>query len=327
MVEKEYLLQCILDVKAPAERDRGNDPSYECGESLCFFFFFLRAGKCFTLERACCSGSDSRNRRAYLYFAVLCSHRDAFVETGKTPFVVKASARQDCWAAKRRAFRETGGRRTTSAWMDERHSSEIVFCRGTQPPLEERSPCHICNYRPPTHDNPGILSIDTLSLGGLTTTATFGEMSKRALHGCLTVDGIMGMGLSSSGDEQNIFEDLVDVSAPGTETPPSEYTLSWRKNARSFRRFMCCCCFLCSPADGCALEFSLCFLLLLSTACVVFQAADLYSASPVSQRALCRDDMIRVQDKACLLLFFPGPPRAVPSLYDPVIEEIGRAHV
>ncbi|CAN0203777.1 unnamed protein product [Scytosiphon promiscuus] len=58
----------------------------------------------------------------------------------------------------------------------------------------------------------GILSVDTLSIGGLTATATFGEMSTRALDGCATMDGIMGMGVPSAGTEQSVFQDLVDAN-------------------------------------------------------------------------------------------------------------------
>ncbi|CAB1110981.1 unnamed protein product [Ectocarpus sp. CCAP 1310/34] len=57
----------------------------------------------------------------------------------------------------------------------------------------------------------GILSVDTLSIGGLTTTATFGEMSTRSMDGCTTMDGIMGMGVPSS-DKQSVFEDLVEAN-------------------------------------------------------------------------------------------------------------------
>lgn len=63
----------------------------------------------------------------------------------------------------------------------------------------------------------GILSVDALSVGGISAMATFGEMTTRALTGCDTVDGIMGMGLSSSSDTQSIFEDFVNVSS-WTET-------------------------------------------------------------------------------------------------------------
>lgn len=54
--------------------------------------------------------------------------------------------------------------------------------------------------------------MDILHAGGVTAEVTFGEMTTRSMAGCTTVDGIMGMGSSSSGDEQNVFEDLVDVS-------------------------------------------------------------------------------------------------------------------
>lgn len=57
----------------------------------------------------------------------------------------------------------------------------------------------------------GVLSIDTLHVGGLTTTITFGEMETRNLDGCGVVDGIMGMGMSMEGDKQSAFEDLVEV--------------------------------------------------------------------------------------------------------------------
>ena len=77
----------------------------------------------------------------------------------------------------------------------------------------------------------GVLSVDVLSVGGLTTKATFGEMTTRSMDGCKTVDGVMGMGLSKSGDSQNAFETLVDVSASAqharmilvlfASTPPS----------------------------------------------------------------------------------------------------------
>ena len=36
----------------------------------------------------------------------------------------------------------------------------------------------------------GVLSVDTLSIGGLTTTATFGEMATRSLGGCSTSEWI-----------------------------------------------------------------------------------------------------------------------------------------
>lgn len=57
----------------------------------------------------------------------------------------------------------------------------------------------------------GVLSVDTLSIGGLTTTATFGEMTTRSLSGCSTMDGIMGMGVPNAAKEQSVFEDLVEV--------------------------------------------------------------------------------------------------------------------
>lgn len=57
----------------------------------------------------------------------------------------------------------------------------------------------------------GILSIDTLEVGGLSTTITFAAMETRSLDGCGTVDGIMGMGLAAEGDRQSVFEDLVEV--------------------------------------------------------------------------------------------------------------------
>ena len=56
--------------------------------------------------------------------------------------------------------------------------------------------------------------MDVLNAGGLEAEVTFGEMTTRSLTGCNTVDGIMGMGPSNSGDDQSIFEDLVDVSEP-----------------------------------------------------------------------------------------------------------------
>ena len=56
--------------------------------------------------------------------------------------------------------------------------------------------------------------MDVLHAGGLTAEVTFGEMTTRSLAGCTTVDGIMGMGPSNSGDDQSVFEDLVDVSEP-----------------------------------------------------------------------------------------------------------------
>lgn len=51
----------------------------------------------------------------------------------------------------------------------------------------------------------GVLSVDTLSIGGLTTTATFGEMATRSLGGCSTskwappaswrlAEGVVGVG-------------------------------------------------------------------------------------------------------------------------------------
>lgn len=57
----------------------------------------------------------------------------------------------------------------------------------------------------------GHMSVDTLTVGGLSTKVTFGEMTKMNLGGCSVVDGIMGMGLSNK-DGQNAFEDMVDVS-------------------------------------------------------------------------------------------------------------------
>eukprot|EP00903_Cladosiphon_okamuranus_P008049 g7763.t1 len=56
----------------------------------------------------------------------------------------------------------------------------------------------------------GVLSVDTLSIGGLTTTATFGEMTTRSLDGCSTMDGIMGMGVPNAAKQQSVFEDLVE---------------------------------------------------------------------------------------------------------------------
>lgn len=67
----------------------------------------------------------------------------------------------------------------------------------------------------------GILSVDILSVGGLATKATFGEMTTRSLDGCKTVDGVMGMGLSSFGDDKNVFEKLVDVSVNSMPPPSS----------------------------------------------------------------------------------------------------------
>ena len=57
----------------------------------------------------------------------------------------------------------------------------------------------------------GILSVDTLTMGGLATTVTFGEMSKLDREGCTEVDGVLGMGISDD-DGQNAFEDMLDVS-------------------------------------------------------------------------------------------------------------------
>lgn len=64
----------------------------------------------------------------------------------------------------------------------------------------------------------GVLSVDTLSIGGLTTTATFGEMTTRSLDGCSTMDGIMGMGVPNAAKEQSVFEDLVEVREGWTVT-------------------------------------------------------------------------------------------------------------
>lgn len=56
----------------------------------------------------------------------------------------------------------------------------------------------------------GKMSVDTLSVGGLTATVTFGEMTQATLFDCATTDGVLGMGRSNS-DGQNVFEDMVDV--------------------------------------------------------------------------------------------------------------------
>lgn len=49
-----------------------------------------------------------------------------------------------------------------------------------------------------------------LSLGGVSTSVTFGEMTEANLDGCTEVDGVMGMGLTDE-DERNVFEDMVEV--------------------------------------------------------------------------------------------------------------------
>ena len=56
----------------------------------------------------------------------------------------------------------------------------------------------------------GVLSVDVLSLGGVSTSVTFGEMTEANLDGCTEVDGVMGMGLTDE-DERNVFEDMVEV--------------------------------------------------------------------------------------------------------------------
>lgn len=53
--------------------------------------------------------------------------------------------------------------------------------------------------------------MDTLSIGGLTTNATFGEMTTRSLTGCTIMDGVMGMGVPNAAKKQSVFEDLVEV--------------------------------------------------------------------------------------------------------------------
>ncbi|CAM9301589.1 unnamed protein product [Pylaiella littoralis] len=57
----------------------------------------------------------------------------------------------------------------------------------------------------------GILSSDTLSLGGLTATATFGEMTTMSISGCSEVDGVMGMGVPGHVSKRSTFEDFVDT--------------------------------------------------------------------------------------------------------------------
>lgn len=57
----------------------------------------------------------------------------------------------------------------------------------------------------------GFLSTDKLTLAGLSTTVTFGEMVVADLvESCDEVDGLLGMGLSNE-DGQNAFEDMLDV--------------------------------------------------------------------------------------------------------------------
>ena len=57
----------------------------------------------------------------------------------------------------------------------------------------------------------GFLSMDKLTVGGLSTTVTFGEMTMAdLLENCDEMDGMMGMGPSNE-DGQNAFEDMLDV--------------------------------------------------------------------------------------------------------------------
>lgn len=57
----------------------------------------------------------------------------------------------------------------------------------------------------------GFLSTDELTLAGLSTTVTFGEMvSADLVESCDEVDGLLGMGLSNE-DGQNAFEDMIAV--------------------------------------------------------------------------------------------------------------------
>lgn len=59
----------------------------------------------------------------------------------------------------------------------------------------------------------GTLSVDVLSMGGVSTSVSFGEMTEADLDGCTEVDGVMGMGLTNE-DETNAFEDMVAVRRP-----------------------------------------------------------------------------------------------------------------
>lgn len=59
-------------------------------------------------------------------------------------------------------------------------------------------------------DRTGVLSVDVLTMGGVSTTVTFGEMVDATLEGCTLIDGTIGMGLTNE-YESNAFENMVEV--------------------------------------------------------------------------------------------------------------------
>lgn len=88
----------------------------------------------------------------------------------------------------------------------------------------------------------GFLSVDKLTLAGLSTTVTFGEMvSADLVESCDEVDGLLGMGLSNA-DGQNAFEDMLEVRLVATTVWFSSRpnALTWLSISTSSFPRQCC---------------------------------------------------------------------------------------